>query len=109
MISSISDKAVPLNQYANDCGVAQNCQIGRNSLHRADQNNKGEKVREQRDVGEDGARLEEEVEHGRVEIRDRLGLAGTPSASAEKAKRECLQMSVCSPSIKKKAKATVNA
>lgn len=39
LISRISDKAVPLNQYANDCGVAQNCQIGKNPLHRADQNN----------------------------------------------------------------------
>lgn len=51
LISSIFDKAVPLNQYANDCGVAQNCQIGRNPLHGADQNNKGEKVRERREVG----------------------------------------------------------
>lgn len=85
LISSISDKAVPLNQYANDCGVAQNCQIGRSPLHRAE----GDKVRERREVGEDGVSLEEEeeeMEQGSVEIRSRLGLAGTPPASAEKAK-----------------------
>lgn len=29
LISSVSDKAVPLNQYANDCAVEQSCQIAR--------------------------------------------------------------------------------
>lgn len=61
LISSFSDKVVPLNQYANDCAMAQNCQIGRNPLHCADENNKGEKVREQGEVGEDEVSLEEEL------------------------------------------------
>lgn len=69
LISSITDKAVPLNQYANAYGVVQNYQIGRNPLHRADQNNKGEKVREQKEVGEGGVSLEEEMEQGNVEIK----------------------------------------